>query len=299
MPQGITSKLRHEDILTYEEFFRLVEIAVEEGVTKIRLTGGEPTVRRNFVDFVSQLNTIPGLSNLCLTTNGVLLPDMAEPLAAAGIKWINISLDSLKPQKFERITGFDKFHQVWQGIETALSLGFEAVKINVVAIQGENDQEFIDFARLTLERPLDVRFIEYMPMGAVGYWSEERFISSGQIKELLTPLGPLTPVPSTDKDGPVKKYRLPDSRGTVGFISALSDHFCATCNRIRLTADGKLRLCLHSNQELDLKTSLRQGATRQELTDILRQAVLNKPARHLLNEKIHPSSNRSMNLIGG
>ncbi|MBW2623216.1 MAG: GTP 3',8-cyclase MoaA [Deltaproteobacteria bacterium] len=299
MPQGMTSKLPHEDILTYEEFLRLAEIAVEEGVSKIRLTGGEPLVRRNFLDLVSELHKLPGLLNLCLTTNGILLSEMAEPLAAAGIGWVNISLDSLKPEKFQQITGFDNFHQVWQGVESALSVGFEAVKINVVAIRGMNDQELIDFARLTLERPLDVRFIEYMPMGAVGYWSAERFISSSRIKENLSPLGPLTPVLSTEKDGPVKKYRLPDGRGTLGFISALSDHFCASCNRIRLTADGKLRLCLHSNRELDLKTPLRQGATREELTDILRQAVRGKPAQHHLGEKIHPSSNRSMNLIGG
>ena len=299
MPQGMFSKLLHEDILTYEEYLEIAKILVEEGVSKIRLTGGEPLVRRNLLDFISELNKLSKQPQLCLTTNGVLLSEMAENLVAAGISWVNISLDTLEPENFKRITGLDQFHQVWQGVQTALSAGFESVKINTVTIRGVNEHELMEFARLSLEEPLEIRFIEYMPLGAVGYWSPERFLSSSQVKDIISPLGPLTPVLSGERDGPVKKYRLPDGRGTIGFISALSDHFCSGCNRIRLTADGKLRLCLHSNQELDIKTPLREGATRAELSNLLRQAVQDKPAQHLLGRKINRASNRSMNLIGG
>ncbi|MBW1710786.1 MAG: GTP 3',8-cyclase MoaA [Deltaproteobacteria bacterium] len=299
MPHGMRFKLAHEDILTYEEFLVIARAAVSEGVTKIRLTGGEPLVRKNLIKFITDLSELPSPPELCLTTNGLLLDDLADDLYKAGISRINISLDSLDPDNFKSITGHDEFDRVWRGMETALSRGFKQVKLNTVVIRGHNDHELADFARLSLDRPLEVRFIEYMPMGTVGYWSQDKFVSNAEMKESLAPLGALTPVESGNGDGPASKFRLPGAKGLVGLISPVTQHFCSSCNRLRLTADGKIRLCLHSNQEVDIKTPLRSGASEAELAAFLRRAVINKPQRHHLDQSLDHPSNRAMNLIGG
>jgi len=299
MPHGMHLKLDHKDILTYEELLTIVRCAVSEGVNKVRLTGGEPLIRKNLINFVRKLSGLPTPPELCLTTNGVLLEESAADLYEAGISRVNISLDSLDPANFQRITGLAEFERVWRGLEAALALGFKQVKINVVVIRNHNEHELIDFARLSLDRPLEVRFIEYMPMSMVGYWSQDKFISVREMKECLSPLGPLTPIASGDSDGPASKFRLPDAVGKVGFISAVTEHFCSSCNRLRVTADGKLRLCLLSNREVDLKTPLRSGATEAEVAALLKRAVINKPKQHHLDQIHDHASNRTMNLIGG
>jgi len=299
MPEHGVKKLGHEDILTYEEFTRVVEAAASEGMTKIRLTGGEPLVRKGFLNFVHTLSSIPGTLDLRLTTNGVLLADMAGDLLTAGVRRVNVSLDSLDRSNFFRITGRDYLETVWRGVETALAVGFDRVKINVVVIRGFNDHEIIDFARLTLDRPLEVRFIEFMPIGREDFWSPHRLVSIQEIKDRLGLLGDLVPTATDSRDGPAAVFHLTGAEGRVGFISPVTDHFCQTCNRLRLTADGKLKPCLLSNREIDLKTPLRSNATRKLIAEILHRAVKNKPGRHHLDRAHHSGSNRTMNLIGG
>ena len=299
MPEEGVDKLSHQEILSYEEFLRVARAAASEGMTKIRLTGGEPLVRKGILGFIEKLAAIPGIMDLRLTTNGVLLAPMAEDLLKAGIRRVNISLDSLKPETFGYITGRNEFYSVWNGLEKALEAGFDLIKLNCVPIRGVNDHEIEDFARLTLEKPIEVRFIEFMPLGRHGFWSPDRIVSTDEIKQRLSALGPLTGLPHKDTEGPANVFRLPDSLGSVGFISPITDHFCATCNRLRLTADGKLRLCLLSELEMDLKSALRSDAGLEELAALLRSAVKKKPGAHLLNEEIPASSGREMNLIGG
>jgi cyclic pyranopterin phosphate synthase len=255
-------------------------------------------VRKNILGFIDDLAKIPGPLDLRLTTNGILLGEMTEPLLNAGIRKVNISLDTLNPTTFQDLSGHDEFSRVWNSLNKALSSGFDRVKINNVVIRNINDHELLDFARLSIDRPMEVRFIEYMPLGTVGFWSKERFVSTLEIMERLAPLGPLEPVDGDEDDGPAQKFRLPGAKGTIGFISPITQHFCSACNRIRITADGKLRLCLLANDEHDLKGPLRSGSNQDDLARILREAVKSKPSRHHL-EEIRPNSNRPMNLIGG
>jgi GTP 3',8-cyclase len=297
-----SSIIQHAELLSYEEMLRVVGIAVGMGMNKLRLTGGEPLVRRGIMDFIRNLTAIQGLDEIRLTTNGVLLNDKAAELRRIGIRNLNISLDSMQPEKFLKITGGDFFDQVWQSIQTACDLGFN-VKINVVAMKGINDDEFIDFARLALQKPVQVRFIEFMPIGNKENWDKSRFISAGELQTLISTLGTLEPAgqgrPSVagTKDGagatssaprlegPARVYRLttPDGQtGKVGFISPISHHFCDQCNRLRLTSEGRLRACLLHNHETDLKTLLRQGGTDSEIQEAIRETILNKPKGHTL-----------------
>jgi len=315
-----SSIIQHAELLSYEEMLRVVGIAVGMGMNKLRLTGGEPLVRRGIMDFIRNLTAIQGLDEIRLTTNGVLLNDKAAELRRIGIRNLNISLDSMQPEKFLKITGGDFFDQVWQSIQTACDLGFN-VKINVVAMKGINDDEFIDFARLALQKPVQVRFIEFMPIGNKENWDKSRFISAGELQTLISTLGKLEPAgqgrpsvagtkdgagatagqgrPSVagTKDGagatssaprlegPARVYRLttPDGQtGKVGFISPISHHFCDQCNRLRLTSEGRLRACLLHNHETDLKTLLRQGGTDSEIQEAIRETILNKPKGHTL-----------------
>jgi GTP 3',8-cyclase len=306
--------IRHGELLSYEEMLRVVGIAVGMGMNKLRLTGGEPLVRRGIMDFIRNLTAIKGLDEIRLTTNGVLLNDKAAELRRIGIRNLNISLDSMQRDKFLRITGGDFFDQVWQSIQTACDLGFN-VKINVVAMKGINDDEFLDFARLALQRPVQVRFIEFMPIGNKENWDKSRFISAGELQTLISTLGTLEPAgqgrPSVAGpmdgagatagqgrpggagsisavprlEGPARVYRLttPDGRtGKVGFISPISHHFCDQCNRLRLTSEGRLRACLLHSHETDLKTLLRQGGTDVEIQEAIRETILNKPKGHTL-----------------
>jgi cyclic pyranopterin phosphate synthase len=276
--------LAHVDLLTYEELLRIVQLAVQLGMNKLRLTGGEPLVRKGILHFIKELIRIDGLDEVRLTTNGVLLHDYAQLLYDSGIRQLNISLDSLKREKFARITGRDYFDRVWQGIMTARNLGFR-IKINVVAMKGINDDEFPDFINLALAEPFQIRFIEFMPVGEKTSWQLKQFIRAEEIKATLEGIGDFEPISSRTLDGPARVFHLraADGRhGQVGFISPISHHFCDQCNRLRLTAEGKLRSCLLNDAERDIKPLIRGGASDEALKKLIRETVLEKPRGHRL-----------------
>lgn len=288
----------HADILTYEEMLRLVRLCARRGIRKVRVTGGEPLVRKGFTGFLESLCRIEGLEEVALTTNGVLLKRYAEEIRNCGICRINISLDSLRPERFFRITGRDCFEQVWEGIEEAERVGFNPIKINVVAMKGVNDDEVLDFAALAQRKPYHIRFIELMPIGRNG-WNPETFMSTDEIFEQLQSMGNLAPVPSHPYDGPARRFRMDGSRGEIGLIGALSHHFCSVCNRLRLTAEGSLRGCLFSDEETDLKTPLRRGEGDDVLLELIEWTIENKPESHGLLAQGPRKCVRQMHSIGG
>lgn len=287
MPEDGVCKRPHEEMLSVEECVKICEAAIACGVRKIRLTGGEPLVRRGILDICRQLRALPGLEELCLTTNGSLLPKMAEPLRRAGVDRLNISMDTLRPDRFADMTRLGTFEEVWKGIEAAELAGFQNLKLDVVLIGGFNDDEIPDFVALTKEHPWEIRFIELMPMGPCAAWDKKCFLPIDTILERAPALQEIAP------NGVARRYRLPGAQGTVGLISPLSHEFCAECCRIRVTADGKLKGCLHSREEISLQ-GLRDG----ELEEAIRRGILQKPERHHL--KSRPSDTpRTMNQIGG
>lgn len=293
------------DLLSYEELLRIVNVAVKMGMNKLRLTGGEPLIRKGVMEFIRILATIEGLEEIRLTTNGVLLKEKGAELYAAGIRSLNISLDSMQPERFKAITGADFYTQVWQGIEYACELGFK-VKLNVVAMRGINDDEFADFARLATQMPVQVRFIEFMPIGNKESWDKSRFISAGELREIISKLGNLEPIPGARLDGPARIYRLTTqdgARGKIGFISPISHHFCDQCNRLRLTSEGRLRACLLHDHECDLKSFLRQGGTDDDIRQAIQQTILDKPKGHTLQDDLadggHSTCQGRMSRIGG
>ncbi|WP_319526405.1 GTP 3',8-cyclase MoaA [uncultured Desulfosarcina sp.] len=297
-PEGRIPKLGHDDILSYEEILRLVRIGIRLGIRKIRITGGEPLVRKGAVDLLRRLVALPELEDVSLTTNGVLLASKAQEIYDAGVRRINISLDSLVPEKFAQITGYDRFERVWAGIERAHEIGFSPIKINVVAMRGINDDEILDLGRLSIDHPFHIRFIEYMPIGNSRTSSRDQLLTP-EIRQKISRLGDLIPVENHCHDGPAKRYRLAGARGEIGFISALSQHFCSRCNRLRLTADGKLRACLLSDRHESLKEPLRGGASDEALAEIFRTAVRRKAARHHLALNRCTTVNDQMQGIGG
>jgi GTP 3',8-cyclase len=278
-PGGLVPKLDHDEILRYEEILRVVRLGVSLGITKVRLTGGEPLMRKGVYDFLEELVAIDGLSDISLTTNGVMLHENIEKIRDAGIKRINISLDTLKPKKFKYITGYDCFDRVWAGIERAYALGFDPIKLNVVALRGYNDDEFVDLARLSLSYPFHVRFIEYMPIGNAQMKTSD-YILADDIRAYLSSLGDLVPVTRKRMDGPAQRYRIKGALGEIGFIQAMSQHFCHTCNRLRLTANGQLRPCLLSDKQLDIRGPLRSGCSDDELKAVFFRAVRYKHESH-------------------
>ncbi|OQX08198.1 MAG: cyclic pyranopterin phosphate synthase MoaA [Desulfobulbaceae bacterium A2] len=295
-------RLAQDQLLSYEELLRVVRVAVRLGIRKVRLTGGEPLVRRGVVDFVERLAAIEGLHDIRLTTNGVLLAEHAEALYRAGIRKVNISLDSLRPERFAAITGADFFQQVWQGIETVRRLGFAPVKLNMVVLRGVNDDELEDFARLAEGENLQVRFIEYMPIGAQTAWSRERYMATAEIMERIGALGALTPLHAGPADGPARTVRLEPTGGVLGFISPISHHFCDRCNRLRLTSEGRLRSCLLHDEETDLRAVLRSGGADEDIAAALVAAVRNKPKGHRLEERLEAGGadcHGRMSRIGG
>jgi len=279
VPRDTIPRMSHRDILRYEEILRIVRIGVSLGITKIRITGGEPLVRKGLLPFLEELTRLEGLVDIALTTNAVRLQEYLEPLKAAGIKRLNISLDTLRRDRFARITGRDHFDQVWGAIEAAHALGFQPIKLNVVAMKGINDDEFRELAALTRRLPYHVRFIEYMPMGNPNLPGDP-YLSNDEVRQRIEQEEKLVPVPPGSTDGPAQRFRFPGAPGEVGFISPLSHHFCDRCNRLRLTAGGKLRPCLLSNQEYDLITPLRAGAKDAELRDIFLEGARLKPMAH-------------------
>ena len=226
----------HAHILSYEEILKVIHAAVDVGVSKVRLTGGEPLVRRNFMHLVASVCQIPGLKDVSITTNGVLLKGKAKELFDAGVNRINVSLDTLDSAKYAKVTGRDCFNDVLEGLKEAEEVGFSPIKMNVVAIRGLNDNELDSFAELSVKKPYHVRFIEYMPIGHDSYWTPDRYISTDEIRTKLESFGPLHRVARSTRDGPAKRYRFESAKGEIGFISALSHHFCPSCNRLRLTA---------------------------------------------------------------
>lgn len=298
MPAEGVSPAEHKDILSYEEIIRIVRIAAGLGVRKIRLTGGEPLVRKNLSYLVSSLNSVEGIEDISLTTNGLLLEDKAFSLAAAGLRRINVSLDSLKPDKYREITRGGDIRKVLNGISEAERAGLLPVKINMVPIRGLNDDEIADFARLTVERPLHVRFIEFMPIGARDSWSTEKYISTEEIRAKVSAVAQLAPV-KLRRTGPARYFRFDNAPGVVGFISPITHHFCDSCNRLRLTSDGKLRPCLFSETEIDLKSAMRTGAPDSEIERLLRLAVEVKPEGHNINHEKSFDHLKPMSKIGG
>ncbi len=299
MPEEGIRFIPHGEILSYEEMLHTVRLCVQSGIRKVRLTGGEPLVRKGIFQFVERLCSTEGLEEISLTTNGVLLKDMARTLRRCGICRINVSMDTLKPEKFSRIARRDCFKRVWEGIEEAESAGFFPIKLNVVAIKGINNDEILDFARLTFRKPYHVRFIEMMPVGEKNAWASERFLPIREILETIRSLGPVTPVNPGPLDGPAQRYVLEGALGEIGLIGALSHHFCEKCNRLRLTADGHLRGCLFSDYDCDIKSPLRQDKGDRHLLALIENTILNKPKDHGLSEFQPRKCARSMNTIGG
>jgi cyclic pyranopterin phosphate synthase len=300
-PQGVP-KRPHPEILRYEEIETVVRAAADLGITKVRLTGGEPLVRPGVIDLVRMLARVEGIDDLAMTTNGILLSNYAQALVQAGLHRVNVSLDTLQPERFQRITRCGQWEDVLAGMEAAREAGLEPIKINTVVIRGMNDDEMVDFARKTIEPGWHVRFIELMPLGSgasvANDW-QNRGVSAQEIKrQIESMLGKLVPAKINVGNGPARYYRLPGAKGTIGFISPISEHFCYQCNRLRLTADGHLRPCLLSDYEVDLRTPLRNGADEKQIKTLILQGIENKPLRHHLDECRAPKG-RVMSEIGG
>lgn len=272
MPQGRVPWTPREEVLTDAEIACVVRVAAGLGVRKVRITGGEPLVRPGLPDLIRALCAIPGVEEVAMTTNGVLLAQHAQDLAAAGLRRINVSLDTLWPHRFRRITGFDGFFKVWAGIAAAESAGLRPIKLNVVVMRGINDDEVGDFANLTRRRPYEVRFIEFMPIGPTAHLWRDLFVPAEEVLSRLK--NEFVPEPV---EGVARRFRLPGAAGTVGVISPVSRPFCAACNRLRLSADGHLRSCLFSDKGTDLKGPLRAGAPLRRLRALIRAAVAAKP----------------------
>jgi cyclic pyranopterin phosphate synthase len=297
-PEGVPWR-PHREILRYEEIERVVRAAAGLGIGKVRLTGGEPLVRLGIVDLVAMLARIPGIDDLAMTTNGTLLARYAGELKAAGLKRVNVSLDTLRPERFRRMTRLGELSDTLEGIAAAKESGLVPVKVNTVVILGLNDDEVVDFARLTYAPDWHVRFIEVMPLGDNADWAGNGYVPMGEVRERIeSELGELIPAKLGVGGGPARYYRLPGAQGTVGFITPISEHFCYQCNRLRLTADGELRPCLLSDYEIDLRTPLRQGATIEDIEHLIVEAVRAKPERHHLSEQVIPQG-RAMSEIGG
>ena len=290
MPADGVCKKEHTDMLTEDEVIQAVEVAADLGIHKIRITGGEPLVKKNIVSICRRTAAVEGIREVCLTTNGLMLPQLAKPLREAGVTRLNLSMDTLQPEKYTYITRIGKLEAFQAGLDAALEAGFEKVKINSVLIGGFNDDEIEALAKLTLQYPIDMRFIELMPMYDSGDFSEKAYVPYSRVLEKLPQLEEMP------KDGGVAKlYRLPGAKGNIGLISPLNAHFCGECNRLRLTADGKLKPCLHAPDEYSIK-----GLNREEMKAVFEKAIWNKPAWHGDLDALHRSqAGRNMNEIGG
>jgi cyclic pyranopterin phosphate synthase len=298
MPSEGVKFIEHKDILSYEEIIKIVRIAAGLGVRKVRLTGGEPLTRKNLPYLVASINSIEGIEDISLTTNGLLLKKYVKELASAGLRRVNVSMDSLRPDRYTEITRGGDINNVREGIREAEKAGLLPIKINMVPIRGFNDDEIEEFARLTLNTTYNVRFIEFMPIGAKEIWSHEKYISTEEIKERVSSISPLIPV-KIRKSGPARYFRFEGAPGVVGFISPITHHFCNTCNRLRLTSDGKLRPCLFSETEIDLKSAIRCGASDDEIEKLLRLSIDIKPEGHSINHEKCFAHLKPMSKIGG
>jgi cyclic pyranopterin phosphate synthase len=289
-------------ILDYEEMHRLVRVFAAHGVRKVRVTGGEPLVRKDVTRFIRLLADTPGIDDISLTTNGVLLEAMAKPLADAGLNRVNVSLDSLDPERFRQLTRRDDLHLVLAGLEAAAAAGMAPVKINTVLLRGINEDEAERFVETARAQGWEVRFIEFMPLENNGTWDPSQVVTGKEVRERIHARWPLDRDPAGDRSAPATRFLFQDGRGKVGFINSISEPFCGDCSRLRLTADGKFRVCLYDNAEIDLKTPLRQGAADEDLVALIHEAVLGKSrggALEILESKRSLPRNRTMHQIGG
>ena len=288
MPEEGIKKLRHEDVMSVEEIEEIVQAFASCGISKVRLTGGEPLVRRGIIEICKRVASTDGINEVCLTTNGLLVPQYAAELKAAGVNRLNFSLDSLDRVTYNDITRFDALDGALAGINAALETGFDAIKVNAVLIGGVNDNEILELLELTRKHKINIRFIELMPIGECADWAQSRFISAQYVLQVAPELR------ETGTDGVTKLYKLPDGLGSVGLISPISSHFCPTCNRIRVTSVGTLKPCLHSGEEINLR-----GLHGAELEGVIRDAILGKPRKHEIDDGEHSAALRNMNEIGG
>jgi len=291
MPESGVARLRHEDILSVEEIAEIVQACSARGIKKVRITGGEPLVRRGIIEICKRVAGTAGISEVCLTTNGILLPKFADELKSAGVNRINISLDSLRHATYNEITRNNALDEALDGLRVALETGFDVIKVNAVLVGDVNDGDILDLLDFTRKYKLDVRFIELMPIGECASWASSRFVSAQSILKLAPNLQ------EVGTDSVSKLYKLPDGLGTVGLISPISSHFCPTCNRIRITAEGKLKPCLHSSDEINLR-----GLHGAELEQVIQCAIYGKPEKHEMVKQgdLSPCpATRNMNEIGG
>jgi GTP 3',8-cyclase len=301
MPAEGLPWLKKSQILSYEELERITRVAVSIGIEQVRLTGGEPLVRRDVPDFVRQLRKIEGLRSLSLTTNGILLKQQAKALAQAGWTRINVSLDSLVREKFAKLTRRDQFDRVLEGLEEVEKYpSIHPIKINAVAIRGFSEDEVLDFVQFARRKSYVMRWIEFMPLDADQIWRKEDILTGSEIKAIIeATYGPLVPITTGDPSETARRYTFSDGIGEVGFINPVSEPFCSTCDRIRLTADGQLRTCLFATEETDLRAVLRSGDNDEAIARTLREAVWHKELKHYIGDKRFKRANRSMSMIGG
>uniref|UniRef100_A0A8C5BAM1 GTP 3',8-cyclase n=1 Tax=Gadus morhua TaxID=8049 RepID=A0A8C5BAM1_GADMO len=298
MPEEGVKLTPRAQLLTTAEVLRLARLFVHEGVDKIRLTGGEPLIRPDVLDIIAELRKLEGLKTIAVTTNGMNLARLLPKLKDSGLDLLNISLDTLIPAKFEFIVRRKGFHKVMEGIDKALEMGYNPVKVNCVVMRGLNEDEILDFVALTEKKPIEVRFIEYMPFDG-NKWNFKKMVSYQEMLDCIKQQWPALEMVPTGHADTAKGYKVPGFAGKVGFISSMSDHFCGSCNRLRLTADGNLKVCLFGNSEVSLRDELRSGATETQLLDIIGAAVGRKKKQHAGMLNLSKMKNRPMILIGG
>ena len=300
MPADNVQFMERKELLTFEEIERFVRIAATLGTKKIRLTGGEPLVRRDLQKLVARLRAIPGIHDIGVTTNGILLADQAQGLYDAGLRRINISLDALSPEKFKEITRREGYEQVIKGIEAAQSVGFDPVKVNAVSIRGMTEDEIVPFGHLARNTGVEIRFIEFMPLDADNAWERDKVLFAQEIVDRLSSeIMPLVAIPDSDPRAPASEFTFADGKGRIGFIASVSQPFCLKCNRYRLTADGKLRNCLFSLDETDIKSLLRDGGSDDDIAAAIRQSIHEKKEGHEINTARFIQPHRPMYSIGG
>lgn len=299
MPEEGMEWMKKDKLLTYEELGRLVRIFAWFGVSRVRLTGGEPLMRKELWKLVRLLSTIRGIEDIALTTNGYFLKEQARQLVDAGLNRVNVSLDSLDPRVFNEMARRDFFAKTWSGIEEAERLGLSPIKLNVVLVRGINDGEILKFAELARSRAFIVRFIEFMPLGKDDGWANEKVVTTREVLATIRGRYALRPLPVNGRKAPADRYGFEDGEGEVGFISSVSEPFCGNCDRVRVTSDGKLRTCLFSLRETDLRTLLRGGARDEEIAGALAGAVWTKEEGHLINRPGFVRPERTMSQIGG
>jgi cyclic pyranopterin phosphate synthase len=299
MPEEGIDKTVHNNILSFENITRLVRVATSVGIRKIRLTGGEPLVRKNITSLVGYISAIDTIDDIAITTNGMLFNDMADDLKAAGLDRVNFSLDTLQAGKFKYITRTGELDRVKKAIDKAMELNLNPVKINTVVIKGFNDDELLQFADLAYSYPLHIRFIEFMPIGDLLYWKKERVMTIAQIKEVISRKYHLESSGQVKGNGPAKYFSIQGGLGSIGFISPMSNHFCSECNRVRMTAEGKLRGCLYDKREIDLHEAIISGASDEELKKLFIKTINLKPSEHHMDQGWGTDNQRKMYQIGG